>query len=74
MTIKCEFCGAEYEKPPGKFCDRCGRILSRIDPNAEPPAEEETEYVKCLKCGHRNQLDATVCLNCGERLYERKVF
>jgi len=71
MAIRCEFCGAEYEEDPGKFCDKCGRVLSRF--NIEIPNEEgEQDHVRCTKCGHRNEKDAIMCVNCGERIYERQ--
>jgi len=71
MAIKCEFCGMEYETHPGKFCDRCGRVLSRI--NFEPDNEELIEHKKCLKCGHRNSLEARICINCGDLLREPEI-
>lgn len=62
---KCEFCGYQYQAPPGKFCDNCGRVLSRINIEKE---DDAPEFKKCLKCGHRNGLDARICTNCGELL------
>ena len=69
MPYRCEHCGAEYEEWPGKFCERCGRALARI--HFEP--EEEEEKKRCGKCGHLNPPDKTVCINCGEKLYIRKL-
>ena len=71
MPVKCEFCGMEYQEPPGKFCDRCGRALSRF--NVELADTEEVEHKRCLKCGHRNPLDARICSNCGEMLHDRHI-
>jgi rRNA maturation endonuclease Nob1 len=65
MPFKCEFCGTEYENPPGKFCDACGRVIQRLNLDREPESEE---FKKCLKCGHRNKMEARVCWNCGELL------
>lgn len=70
MPIKCEFCGMEYETPPGKFCDRCGHVMARFNVEAE---NDEQQYVKCHKCGHRNNLEAKVCVNCGELIYEPRL-
>jgi len=70
MGIKCEFCGAEYETPPGKFCDNCGRVLARI--NLEVVEGGESEFQNCPKCGLRNRLEDDICVNCGERLYLRR--
>ena len=66
MPIKCEFCGAEYETPPGKFCDNCGRVLARV----HLPKEEDMQLKQCLKCGHRNAIEERLCVNCGELLRE----
>lgn len=66
MPIKCEFCGMEYENDPGKFCERCGRVLARMHLEAESDAPD---HKTCLKCGHRNAPDATICVNCGDLLY-----
>ena len=72
MPMKCEFCGMEYETPPGKFCDRCGRVLARF--NVEPENEDVTDFKKCKKCGLRNPLEARVCSNCGELLHEQQIY
>ena len=71
MAIKCETCGMEYEEPPGKFCERCGRVLERI--NLELEDDSDSEHQKCNQCGHRNPLDARVCANCGELLYQQRI-
>jgi len=71
MPVKCEFCGAQYEKSPGKFCDKCGYALSRTD--VEAVETDQSNFKRCLKCGHKNPEDAIVCWNCGERLYERQM-
>lgn len=68
MAIVCEFCGKEYEESPGKFCDQCGRVLARA--SFTPEVEEEKN--KCMKCGHLNSMDSTICVNCGDRLYQRQ--
>ncbi|MFO8057209.1 MAG: zinc ribbon domain-containing protein [bacterium] len=67
--IKCEYCGKEYEEDPGKFCDYCGRVLAR---RIFGTGEEGGESVRCKNCGHPNEPDATVCTNCGEKIYERQ--
>lgn len=71
MAIRCEYCGKEYEEDPGKFCDQCGRVLSRFNIETSPE-DNAVDYKKCMKCGHRNDVEATVCLNCGDRLYDRQ--
>ena len=71
MGVKCEFCGAEYETPPGKFCDQCGRILARF--SIEPEPDNSGESRKCHKCGHGNAMDATICVNCGEMIHEPRL-
>ena len=63
-ATKCEYCGYVYTSPPGKFCDNCGRVLSRF--NIEK--DEEIALKKCLKCGHRNPMEERLCKNCGELL------
>ena len=70
MPMRCEFCGMEYETPPGKFCDRCGRVMARF--NVEPESDE-AHFKKCNKCGHRNSVEATVCVNCGDLLKEQQL-
>lgn len=70
MPIKCEFCGMEYENPPGKFCDNCGRVLTRLTLG---PMEEEPQLKRCMKCGHRNAADVRICINCGELLYTPQI-
>jgi len=69
-VIKCEFCGTEYEEDPGKFCDKCGRVLSRMTFDAP---EDGGEMVRCKNCGHPNLPDAEICTNCGEKIYERQM-
>lgn len=71
MTIRCETCGMEYENPPGKFCERCGRVLSRF--NLEIENNDDPAFRRCNKCGHRNSLEARVCQNCGELLHEPRL-
>lgn len=66
MSYVCEFCKKEYEEWPGKFCDRCGRVMARL--NVEP--EEEIPLKRCGKCGHRNEPEKKVCDNCGELLHD----
>lgn len=63
QPIRCEFCGTVYEKPPGKFCDQCGRRLARVMSAA---MEEPTLTKKCPHCGHQNKLEARICVNCGQ--------
>jgi len=55
----------EYDEPPGKFCERCGRVLEKM--HLEPELEEEKK--KCLKCGHQNPMENKVCDNCGDLLH-----
>lgn len=62
-SIRCEFCGTVYENPPGKFCDKCGRRLTRVMP---APADESAQAKRCPLCGHQNKLEARVCVNCGQ--------
>ncbi len=69
-VIKCEFCGKEYDEDPGKFCDQCGRALSRVGFEYEG---ETGGLVRCKNCGHRNAPDAEVCINCGERIFEKQM-
>jgi rRNA maturation endonuclease Nob1 len=71
MAIKCEACGMEYEQSPGKFCDRCGRVLARLSFDA---GNGEPDYRRCHKCGFTNELDATVCKDCGELIHEPQVY
>lgn len=66
MALRCEFCGKEYETDPGKFCDQCGRVLSRI--SIEPEAEG-ADFNRCHKCGCANPLENRVCKNCGDLIY-----
>ena len=73
MSIKCETCGMEHETDPGKFCERCGRVLSRFNLELDP-VDQEDEFKKCLKCGHRNNKDSDVCTNCGEKLHSPGMF
>jgi len=69
MSITCEHCRKVYEEWPGKFCDRCGRALTRMDLNDE----DDDVYKKCGKCGHRNTEDKRLCDNCGELLHEPQI-
>jgi hypothetical protein len=68
-VYKCEFCGYEYQTRPGKFCDNCGRALSRLNLQRE----EEIRIKKCLKCGHRNPWEERLCVNCGELLRDQEL-
>ena len=63
QPIRCEFCGAVYENPAGKFCDKCGRRLTRTMP--APPGETVLAK-RCPVCGHSNKLEARICVDCGQ--------
>ncbi len=69
-TIKCEFCGAEYEDPAGIFCDNCGH---KMEKKMQAPEEDPLDYVRCNLCGWKNALDTRICVNCGERIYQRQI-
>jgi hypothetical protein len=67
--MRCEHCGAEQST--GKFCDRCGRMLTRVrveTPVAEPTAGRKVrpQILKC-SCGHQ-QSEGHFCDSCGLEL------
>jgi hypothetical protein len=67
QPIRCEFCGTEYPEVTSKFCDRCGRRFTRVMPEVPP---EEVEFHRCPKCGHRNRIEAQICVECGNLIRE----
>ncbi|MBN2495222.1 MAG: hypothetical protein JXR96_11560 [Deltaproteobacteria bacterium] len=64
--MKCEHCG--YEQPGGKFCDNCGRMLTRIlveeEPAEEAPVAAALVSIRCHRCGHE-QAGGRICEACG---------
>ncbi len=70
MNIKCENCGFDHKDDPGKFCERCGRVMDKTDRGAQ---EEEVAFNVCGLCGHRNPLELKVCQNCGELLHSARL-
>jgi len=64
--MKCEHCG--HDQPSGKFCDKCGMYLTRIqldEPAAEPEEKRERpDKFKCRYCGHE-QAKGRFCDQCG---------
>jgi DNA-directed RNA polymerase subunit RPC12/RpoP len=70
VKVKCEFCGAEYDDPDSIFCEKCGHKMER---KMQEPGEGDTDYVRCNYCGWKNQKGARVCVNCGERIYQRTI-
>jgi ribosomal protein L40E len=70
MGIKCENCGMDHKEDPGKFCERCGRVMDRL--NIEPEGDASNFQV-CGQCGHRNPLDLKICQNCGELLHSPRL-
>ena len=62
QAIRCEFCGTVSENPTGKFCDQCGRRLTRT---MNEDRGDSTDAVRCLQCGHRNKPGTRICVECG---------
>ena len=69
-AIRCEFCGTVYENPASKFCDTCGRRLTRVMP---APVDESAHAKRCPLCGHQNKLEAQICVNCGQLMRLRNL-
>jgi ribosomal protein L32 len=68
--MKCEHCG--HDQPSGKFCDSCGRILTRIRHDEPDDAQEDQQagqarVHKCHRCGHE-QSGGRICEGCGMML------
>lgn len=68
--MRCEHCGAEQSS--GKFCDNCGRMLTRV--RVEDAAEQATAtgsqaagMLKCSHCGNQ-QAGGHFCDKCGLEL------
>jgi len=70
QPIRCEFCGTVDENPAGKFCNTCGRRLTRAMP---APAEGTGPAKRCPLCGHLNKLEVRVCANCGQLMRLRNL-
>ncbi len=68
MEIICENCGFVHKEDPGKFCERCGRVLERFHMAEE--GDDSNDHIRCGKCGMRNTADVNVCQNCGELLHK----
>jgi ribosomal protein L32 len=65
--MKCEHCG--HEQSSGRFCDACGRVLTRVIVEAEgggdmQPGGSAPRQVKCRYCGHL-QAQGRFCDGCG---------
>jgi primosomal protein N' len=69
VEMKCEHCG--HEQASGKFCDNCGRFLTRVkldtgEPETGRLADQPSE-LKCSKCGN-TQTSGRFCDKCGMML------
>jgi rRNA maturation endonuclease Nob1 len=68
--MRCEHCGAEQAN--GKFCDNCGRMLTRVivEETAEEAAAAKITASGPLKCSHcgTQQSGGHFCDNCGLEL------
>jgi len=64
--MKCEYCG--HEQASGRFCDACGKMLTRViveaDDRADKQAGSGPRQVKCRYCGH-TQAQGRFCDGCG---------
>ncbi|HUU02898.1 MAG TPA: hypothetical protein VM425_15800 [Myxococcota bacterium] len=68
--MRCEHCGAE--QAAGKFCDSCGRMLTRVlveteSEKAAAPDGFDTGLLKCSHCGSQ-QAGGHFCDKCGLEL------
>lgn len=73
--MKCYSCG--HEQVSGRFCDRCGMMMTRIKLNDDSDDENQSardryedarpQTLKCIKCGHI-QRQGKFCDNCGMML------
>ena len=58
----CEQCGNEQKS--GKFCDKCGLMLTRVLVDIEEENPDPDKPQECHKCGHI-QPSGRICENCG---------
>ena len=68
--MRCEHCG--HEQAQGRFCDNCGRMLTRIrlepeDTETASPQRPAPPQVRCSHCGHQ-QAGGRLCAQCGMQL------
>ncbi len=65
--MKCEHCG--HDQASGKFCDACGRFLTRIKLEGPKDAGDPVPpaVMKCSKCGH-SQTSGRICDKCAVSL------
>jgi len=70
QPIRCEFCGTVDENPSSKFCNTCGRRLTRT---MTQPVVETIQAKNCPLCGHYNKLEARICANCGQLMRLRNL-
>ncbi len=60
--MRCEHCGAEQAE--GKFCDNCGRMLSRVKLKTKKDESKPSERSgRCHQCGRLSK--DPICRNCG---------
>ncbi len=67
MSKICSECKIECEDN-AKFCGNCGNVFEDNSQN------NETEKIKCNKCGHLNEEGVFFCFKCGNDLTENSSF